>query len=66
MPTAAKIARNNANPARAGQVSVPMASGSVGGVPMSTPQINATGAVFWQIGSPLVAGQNPHPYPTLE
>ena len=66
MPTAAKIAQQNANPSRVGQVSTsaPTRAGS-GGTPPLT-QVNGTGSFFWSMGSPLVAGMNPHPYPDSE
>ena len=66
MPTASKIAAAKASPARVGQVSVPMPAAPAGGGLIAQPQVNAVGEVFWNIGSPLCAGMNPHPYPGRE
>ena len=66
MATAARIAQSIAQGARAGQVSVGVA-GPVSRMSVaSRPQVNAAGEVFWSMGSPLCAGQNPHPYPPKE
>ena len=66
MPTAGKIEAQNASRGRVGQVSVISAPiVAVGGL-MGRPQVNATGSVFWSMGSPLCAGADPHPYPDSE
>ena len=66
MPSAAKITQTNANAARAGQSSIPMAAPTATGALAGTAQMNPAGEHFWSIGSPLIAGTNPHPYPELE
>ena len=66
MPSAAKIIQGNMQASRAGQASMPMAAPTATGALMGRAQVNPAGAGFWSIGSPLIAGTNPHPYPDMD